>query len=174
MATVAEPQPVVIEESTSTKILRLLGRAPVHRSSSRSGLLWLVPTAGLFITVVADAFRPAERLVELPLKPSAWTVENYRNRSRTRGSCDALIVTAQGRSEPRSSRSFGASLAGMLSAWIDFPAATGRSSRSSPCWCANPMALIPMFSLYNRFSLFDNIPGDLFHRRLPSRSRSSC
>ena len=49
-ATAEAPRPAVIEESLATKILRVLGKAPVHILLVVIGLLWLVPTIGLFIT----------------------------------------------------------------------------------------------------------------------------
>ena len=50
-ARTAPPQPVV-EESTSARILRMLGKAPVHIFLIAVGLLWLIPTLGLFITSI--------------------------------------------------------------------------------------------------------------------------
>ena len=49
-ATAEAGQAPVIEESTATRILRVLGKAPIQILLVFVGLLWLVPTVGLFLT----------------------------------------------------------------------------------------------------------------------------
>ena len=44
---IAEPK---IEESVAAKILRVVGKLPVQLFLAFVGLLWLIPTFGLFIT----------------------------------------------------------------------------------------------------------------------------
>ena len=171
MATAAVEQPrrpVVIEESTRSKVVRVLRRgADARRSSSSIGLFWLMPTLGLFITSLLLAGGAGRRgWWNFLFKPSKWTLENYRNMFDNEGIVDALIGHRAGhdrRDDPadhrrlarRATRSPGSSS----------PAATGSSSPSSGC-CIVPiqMALIPMFRIYNTFSLFDTVPGlILFH-----------
>ena len=177
MATVAERQPVVIEESAATKILRVLGKAPVHLVLVAIALLWLIPTAGLFITSLLTPSDQAEGgWWNFLFEPSAWTFENYRNMFDNQGIVDALWITAQVTIGATILPILVASLAGYALAWIDFP---GRDwaflAVIALLVVPIQMALIPMFSLYNRFSLFDTIPGlILFHTASRSPSRSSC
>jgi len=42
--------PQVVEESVARKILRVLAKAPVHLLLVFIGVLWLIPTIGLFLT----------------------------------------------------------------------------------------------------------------------------
>ena len=166
MATVAERQPVVIEESAATKILRVLGKAPVHLVLVAIAILWLIPTAGLFITSLLTPSDQAEGgWWNFLFQPSAWTFENYRNMFDNEGIVDALWITAQVTIGATILPILVASLAGYALAWIDFP---GRDwaflAVIALLVVPIQMALIPMFSLYNRFSLFDTIPGlILFH-----------
>jgi alpha-glucoside transport system permease protein len=46
----AEGRAPVVEEPTSAKVLRFLGKAPIHVLLVVVGVLWLVPTFGLLIT----------------------------------------------------------------------------------------------------------------------------
>ena len=166
MATAAERQPVVIEESAATKSLRVLGKAPVHLVLVAIAILWLIPTAGLFITSLLTPSDQAEGgWWNFLFEPSAWTFENYRNMFDNQGVVDALWITAQVTIGATILPILVASLAGYALAWIDFP---GRDwaflAVIALLVVPIQMALIPMFSLYNRFSLFDTIPGlILFH-----------
>ena len=93
MATAAERQPVVIEESAASKVLRVLGRAPVHLVLVVIGLMWLIPTLGLFITSLLTPSDQAEGgWWNFLLEPSTWTLENYRNMFDNEGIVDALII----------------------------------------------------------------------------------
>ena len=166
MATVAEPQPVVIEESIATKLVRALGRAPVHLVLMLIAILWLIPTAGLFIT---SLLLPADQAEggwwNFLFTPSAWTLENYTNMFDNDNIVDALIITAQVTLGATILPILVASLAAYALAWIEFP---GRDwvflGVVALLLVPIQMALIPMFSLYNRLSLFDTIPGlILFH-----------
>ena len=166
MATIAEPQPVVIEERASTKVLRLLGRAPVHLVLVAIGILWLIPTAGLFVTSILTPSDQAEGgWWNFLFEPSAWTFENYRDMFNNEGIVDALWITAQVTLGATILPIVVAALAAYALAWIDFP---GRDwvflAVVALLVVPIQMALIPMFSLYNRFSLFDTVPGlILFH-----------
>ena len=166
MATVAEPQPVVIEESFAAKLVRALGRAPVHLVLMLIAILWLIPTAGLFVTSLLTPTDQAEGgWWNFLFQPSAWTFENYRNMFDNDSIVDALIITAQVTLGATILPILVASLAAYALAWIEFP---GRDwiflTVIALLLVPIQMALIPMFSLYNRLSLFDTIPGlILFH-----------
>jgi alpha-glucoside transport system permease protein len=166
MATAAEHQPVVIEESTASKVLRAVGKAPIHLILVAVALMWLIPTAGLFITSLLTPTDQAEGgWWNFLFKPSAWTFDNYRDMFNDEGIVDALIITAQVTLGATILPIIVASLAAYALAWIEFP---GRDwvflTVVALLVVPIQMALIPMFSLYNRFSLFDTIPGlILFH-----------
>jgi alpha-glucoside transport system permease protein len=165
-AAVERREPVVIEESISTKVLRIVGKAPVHVVLVLLGLFWLIPTTGLFITSLLTPSDAAQGgWWNFFAKPSQWTFDNYSNMFDNEGITDALIVTAQVTIGATILPIIVAALAGYALAWIDFP---GRD------WLfllvvalllvPIQMALIPMFSFYNTFNLFDTVPGlILFH-----------
>ncbi|HWN21192.1 MAG TPA: carbohydrate ABC transporter permease [Gaiellaceae bacterium] len=165
-ATAVEQQPVVVEESVATKIVRALGRAPVHLVLMLIALMWLIPTLGLFIT---SLLTPTDQVEggwwNFLFEPSSWTLENYSNMFDNDSIVDALIITAQVTLGATILPILIASLAAYALAWIDFP---GRDwiflTVIALLLVPIQMALIPMFSLYNRLSLFDTIPGlILFH-----------
>ena len=163
---VEHQQPVVVEESVATKIVRALGRAPVHLVLMLIALMWLIPTAGLFITSLLTPSDQAEGgWWNFLFEPSAWTLENYRDMFNNDSIVDALIITAQVTLGATVLPILVASLAAYALAWIEFP---GRDwiflTVVALLLVPIQMALIPMFSLYNRLSLFDTIPGlILFH-----------
>jgi len=162
----AERAPVVIEESLAAKIVRLTAKAPVHLALLFIGILWLVPTAGLFVTSLLD---PSDQASggwwNFAFQPSAWTLENYTKMFDNERIVDALIITAQVTLGATILPIIVAALAAYALAWIDFP---GRDwiflTVIALLLVPIQMALIPMFSLYNRFALFDTVPGlILFH-----------
>ena len=165
-ATAVEQQPVVVEESVATKIVRALGRAPVHLVLMLIAFMWLIPTAGLFVTSLLTPSDQAEGgWWNFLFEPSAWTLENYSKMFDNDSIVDALIITAQVTLGATVLPILVASLAAYALAWIDFP---GRDwiflTVVALLLVPIQMALIPMFSLYNRLSLFDTIPGlILFH-----------
>jgi alpha-glucoside transport system permease protein len=166
MATAAERPPVVVEETTSTRLLRLLAKAPVHLVLVAIGILWLIPTAGLFVTsILTPTDQAAGGWWNFLFEPSSWTFENYRSMFDNEGIVDALWITVQVTLGATILPILIASLAAYALAWIEFP---GRDwiflTVVALLLVPIQMALIPMFSLYNRFSLFDTIPGlILFH-----------
>ena len=168
MATAAEAErrPIVAEESVATKIIRVLSKTPVYLIIAFLGVLWLIPTIGLFFTSVID---PAEigRIGwwEILSKPSEATFENYReifdNEQITSSIFTTLWVALGGTILPI----MVAALAAYAFAWLEFP---GRD------WLflgvvgllvvPLQMALIPIFSLYNDLGIFDTVLGlILFH-----------
>ncbi len=169
MATAAAEQPrrpVVIEESFATKAVRVISKAPIHVILVFVGILWLMPTLGLFFTSLLSAEDVASggwwQIIE---EPSKATWENYSNLFDNEGMVDAIIRTAWITIGATILPVIVASLAGYALAWLEFP---GRD------WIfllivmlllvPIQMALIPMFTIYNTFNLFDTIPGlILFH-----------
>jgi alpha-glucoside transport system permease protein len=168
MATAAaEARPAtVVEEKLSARILRVLGRAPIHVILVVVGLFWLVPTIGLFIISLMD---PADLASNgwwtFLTKPSELTLDNYRalfdNGAITSSLWTTVWIAIGGTILPI----FVAALAGYAFAWLEFP---GRD------WLfilviallvvPLQMALIPMFSLYNDLGIFDTVLSIvLFH-----------
>ncbi len=166
MATAVEQPPVVVEEGFGTKIVRALAKAPVHLVLMLIAILWLIPTAGLFITSLLTPSDQAEGgWWNFLFTPSAWTLQNYQDMFNDDDIVGALVITAQVTLGATILPILVASLAAYALAWIDFP---GRDwvflAVVALLVVPIQMALIPMFSLYNRFSLFDTIPGlILFH-----------
>jgi alpha-glucoside transport system permease protein len=160
-------QPAVIQESAGSKAARFLGRLPVHLVLAAIGLFWLLPTLGLFIT---SLLLPEDQSSDngwwtFLFEPSSWTLENYRNMFDNEGITHALVITTQVTIGATILPILVASLAAYALAWIEFP---GRD------WVflmvvallivPIQMALIPIFRIYNTFSLFDTVPGlILFH-----------
>ena len=169
MATAAaETRPApVIQERMSAKILRVLARAPIHIILVIIGLFWLVPTIGLFIISLMD---PADLASNgwwtFLTKPSELTLDNYRaifeNESITSSLWTTLWIAIGATVLPI----LIAALAGYAFAWLDFP---GRDSFFilviALLVVPLQMALIPMFSIYNRIpGLNDSVLGIvLFH-----------
>jgi alpha-glucoside transport system permease protein len=166
MAARAEPQPIVVEESVATRIVRNLSKTPIYLIIAFVGVLWLIPTIGLFFTSVID---PSEigRIGwwEILSKPSEATFDNYReifdNEQITSSIFTTLWVALGGTILPI----MVAALAAYAFAWLEFP---GRD------WLflgvvgllvvPLQMALIPIFSLYNDLGIFDTVLGlILFH-----------
>jgi alpha-glucoside transport system permease protein len=158
--------PVVLTESTAARIARYLARTPVYIVIAFIGVLWLVPTLGLFFTSVLDpSLIGRAGWWEVLSKPSQATFENYReifhNEAITSSIFTTLWITLGGTILPI----LIASLAGYAFAWLEFP---GRD------WLflvvvallvvPIQMALIPIFSLYNDLGIFDTVLGlILFH-----------
>ena len=156
----------VIREGLAPKILRVLGKAPVHVVLVVIGLLWLVPTLGLFLTsLLSPADISAGGWWQLFSKPSLATIssysELYHNQSLRTSLLTTLEIAVGGTVLPI----VVAALAAYAFAWLEFP---GRD------WLfilvigllvvPLQMALIPIFSLYNSVGLFDTVLGlVLFH-----------
>jgi alpha-glucoside transport system permease protein len=151
MATAAAEvrRPNVVEESLATKIIRVAGKAPVHFLLVLVGLLWLVPTLGLFLT---SLFAPTDinRLGwwEIFSKPSLATFQNYQDVWDNPAIHSAFFTTIWISLGGTILPIVVAALAGYAFAWLDFP---GRD------WLfvlviallvvPLQMALIPMFRL---------------------------
>ena len=168
MATVdtAVETPVDPDTRLTARILRFLGRTPIHIVLVLIAVFWLIPTTGLFITSLLTPSDAAQGgWWNFVTKPSAWTLDNYANMFDNEGITHALWVTALVTIGATIVPILVAALAAYALAWIDFP---GRD------WLfllvvglllvPIQMALIPIFRLYNDLSLFDTVPGlILFH-----------
>jgi alpha-glucoside transport system permease protein len=153
-------------ESTAARLVRFVSRAPVYLLLVFVGLLWLVPTLGLFFTSLLEpADIGTKGWWEILSEPSAATFDNYRdifdNEAITSAIFTTLWVSLGGTILPILVAAFAA----YAFAWLEFP---GRD------WLflivvallvvPIQMALIPIFSLYNDLGLFDTILGlVLFH-----------
>ena len=158
--------PPAKDERLSARILRFLGRAPVHIVLVVIGLLWLVPTLGLFLTSLLSPGDFGDKgWWQLFSEPSKVTFENYEavfdNDTLISALVTTTIVAVGGTILPI----IVAAMAGYAFAWLDFP---GRD------WLfilviallvvPLQMALIPIFSLYNRLGIFDTtLSLILFH-----------
>ena len=162
----ARTGPVVVEESVATKILRIVGKAPVHLILVFVGILWLVPTFGLFLT---SLFTPTDinqlGWWKIFTEPSLATFENYQSIYDNESIREALLTTVWISVGGTILPIIVAALAGYAFAWLDFP---GRD------WLfvlviallvvPLQMALIPMFSLYSDLGIFDTVLSlVLFH-----------
>ncbi len=161
-----EQRKVVVEESTASKILRVLGKTPVYIILVVIGVLWLVPTVGLFLT---SLFSPTDvnslGWWEIFSKPSLATFQNYRDIWNDQSIRSAFFTTVWIALGGTFIPIIVAALAGYAFAWLEFP---GRD------WLfilviallvvPLQMALIPMFRLYNDLNIFDTKLGlILFH-----------
>jgi alpha-glucoside transport system permease protein len=159
-------RPPVVEESTATKVLRWVGKAPIHILLVFVALLWLVPTIGLFMT---SLFAPEDvnniGWWKIFTKPSLATFQNYQdiyhNESIRSAFVTTIIISIGGTVLPI----LVASLAGYAFAWLEFP---GRDwiflGVIALLVVPLQMALIPIFSLYSKVGIFDTkLSLILFH-----------
>jgi alpha-glucoside transport system permease protein len=158
--------PVVLTESPAGRIGRYLAKTPVYIVLAFIGVLWLMPTLGLFFTSVLDpSVIGRTGWWKVLSAPSQATFDNYReifhNDAITSSILTTLWISLGGTILPI----VVASLAGYAFAWLEFP---GRD------WLflvvvgllvvPIQMALIPIFSLYNDLGIFDTVLGlVLFH-----------
>jgi alpha-glucoside transport system permease protein len=156
----------VIEEPVSTRILRVLGKAPVHLVLVVVGLLWLVPTFGLLLTsLLAPADINAGGWWQVFSEPSITTLQSYRDIFDNETIIEALLTTLWISLGGTILPIFIAALAGYAFAWLEFP---GRDwmflAVIALLVVPLQMALIPIFSFYDKTGLFDTIAGlVLFH-----------
>jgi alpha-glucoside transport system permease protein len=155
---VAGAEPIVIPRpgnSMSAKILRGLAKTPLQILLAVIGLLWLVPTIGLFITSILPQSETAtEGWWKIFAHPSLATFSNYSHIIHNAGLASALKTTAYIAVGNTALVVVVGALAGYAFAWLDFP---GRD------WTfigvigllvvPLQMALIPMFRLYNELGI---------------------
>jgi alpha-glucoside transport system permease protein len=162
----ASSQPVVLEESTAKRLGRVAAKTPVYVLLVTMGLMWLVPTLGLFFTslLTPSAINTAGWW-EILTTPSLATLDNYRSIFENDAIPSALLTTLWISIGGTVLPIIVAALAGYAFAWLEFP---GRD------WLflivvgllvvPLQMALIPIFSLYSDIGLFDTVIGlILFH-----------
>jgi alpha-glucoside transport system permease protein len=166
MATVAEPIAAKKQATASGRIMRVVSRAPVHLALVLIGLLWLVPTLGLFFTSLLSAaqFNNAGWWKILS-HPSLATWNNYDELFKNEAIKTALVTTAEIAVGATVLPIIAAALAGYAFAWLEFP---GRDwlfiAVIAMLVVPLQMALIPMFKVYNSVGLFDTVIGlVLFH-----------
>ncbi len=165
MTAVAAELPVQ-RESAASRIVRVLLKAPVNLLLMVVGLLWLVPTIGLFITSILPASISEQTgWWKIFTKPSTATWSNYDALFHNSGLLSALKTTAYIAVGNTVLVVVIGAMAGYALAWLDFP---GRD------WVLIgvigllvvplQMALIPMFSLYDKLGIFDTVISIiLFH-----------
>ena len=166
VAAEAHGSPAVIEESLATRVLRVVANTPIHLLLVVVGLLWLVPTLGVFITSLLAPEDFQERgWWQIFSEPSKLTFRNYEAVFDNDAIVEALITTAIVAVGGTALPIIVAAFAGYAFAWLEFP---GRD------WLfilviallvvPLQMALIPIFSLYNDLGIFDtSLSLILFH-----------
>jgi alpha-glucoside transport system permease protein len=166
MTDVAVETPRDKSDTVAARILRFALRAPVNIVLAVLGLLWLVPTLGLFLTSIlpAEAFT-VKGWWQIFSKPSLATWANYSAVLHNHSITHSLITTAEIAIGNTLIVIVVGALAGYAFAWLEFP---GRD------WIfivvigllvvPLQMALIPMFTLYDKLGIFDTVISIiLFH-----------
>ena len=153
-------------DTLAAKILRVLGRAPVHFLLIAVGLLWLVPTLGLlFTSLLAPTDFQEQGWWQVFSEPSKLTFQNYEEVFDNDPIMESLVTTALIAVFGTLVPIIVGALAGYAFAWLEFP---GRD------WLfivviallvvPLQMALIPMFQFYNTLGIFDTVLSlVLFH-----------
>ena len=165
MATVAQPT-VPADDRLSARILRFLGKAPVHLLLVIVGVLWLVPTLGLFLTsLLAPEDFNEEGWWQILAEPAKATFENYELVFDTEAITSSLFTTIWVSLGGTILPIFIAAMAGYAFAWLEFP---GRDwlfiGVIALLVVPIQMALIPIFSLYTTLGIFDTVLSlILFH-----------
>ncbi len=166
MASVAVGGGRVRRESRSTRLVRGLSKAPIHLLLATIGLLWLIPTLGLlFTSVLEPGAVNGTGWWKIFAKPSLGSWQNYQALIHNSTITHSLVTTAEIAIGGTVLPIVIAALAGYAFAWLDFP---GRD------WLflliigllvvPLQMALIPVFSIYNKLHLYDTVLGlVLFH-----------
>jgi alpha-glucoside transport system permease protein len=165
----AAETPVVVadpQDAVAARLIRGVARLPVQLFLLAIGVLWLVPTIGLFLTsLLSPSDYATNGWWKIISKPHLATWANYSSVWNNTDIPHALWITGQIAIGGTLLPIVVAALAGYAFAWIDFP---GRD------WLfvvviallvvPLQMALIPIFTLYNHLHLFDTVVGlILFH-----------
>lgn len=159
-------EPVDRQGGVGHSIVRALSHAPVTILLVVVGVAWLVPTLGLFLTSLLPAqLISSEGWWSVLVTPSEATLENYRAIFANEAITSALLTTVWIALGSTILPIIVAAMAAYAFAWMDFP---GRDwlfvGVIAMIVVPIQMALIPIFSLYDRVHLFDTIPGlILFH-----------
>jgi alpha-glucoside transport system permease protein len=156
----------VQRERTAARILRVVAKAPLRIFLAALGLLWLVPTFGLFITSILPQTTLATKgWWQIFSKPSLATWSNYNALFHNSGLTSALKTTAYIAVGNTLLVVIIGAMAGYALAWLEFP---GRD------WVfigiigllvvPLQMALIPMFRLYDMVGISGTVLSIiLFH-----------
>jgi alpha-glucoside transport system permease protein len=153
-------------DTVAAKILRAVARGPLNVVLVIVGLLWLVPTIGLFITSILPlSALGTSGWWQVFSHPSLATWSNYSALFHNSGLLTALKTTAYIAVGNTVLVVVLGAMAGYAFAWLDFP---GRDwafvGVISLLVVPLQMALIPMFRLYDTLGLFDTWYGiALFH-----------
>jgi hypothetical protein len=123
MAAITAPGEVVRPPDTvASKIVRIIGKAPVHLVLALIGVLWLVPTLGLVVTsILAPGNFTEFGWWKIFSKPSLATIENYRGIFHNGPITHSLWVTAQIAIGGTILPIIIAALAAYAFAWLEFP-----------------------------------------------------
>jgi len=166
---VTEPAPIVVadpHDTVAARIGRGVAKLPLHLFLLFIGVLWLMPTIVLFFTsLLSPSDFASNGWWKIISKPSLATWANYSNVWNNTDIPTSLRITAEIAIGGTFLPIIIAALAGYAFAWIDFP---GRD------WLfvvviallvvPLQMALIPVFTLYNKAHLYDTVFGlILFH-----------
>jgi alpha-glucoside transport system permease protein len=146
--TIAVPRP---HDSAAARILRAVAKAPLQILLAAIGLLWLVPTIGLFITsILPQSAVVTQGWWKIFAHPSQATFANYSALFHNAGLTGALKTTAYIAVGNTLLVVVAGALAGYAFAWLEFP---GRDwiflGVIALLVVPLQMALIPMFRLYD-------------------------
>jgi alpha-glucoside transport system permease protein len=153
-------------DKTSAKLVRQIAKAPLNLFLAALGLLWLVPTFGLFITSILPQSDLATRgWWQIFSHPSRATWGNYDRLFHNAGLTGALKTTAYISIGNTLLVIVVGAMAGYAFAWLDFP---GRDwiflAVIAMLVVPLQMALIPMFKVYDTVGIFDTVLSIvLFH-----------
>jgi alpha-glucoside transport system permease protein len=164
---VAVPRPGLAERETpAAKVIRVAMRGPVNLVLMALGLLWLVPTLGLFLTSIppAQAFT-VKGWWQIFAHPSLATWANYSGVVHNHSIMHSLLTTAEIAVGNTVLLIVISALAGYAFAWLEFPGSDWLFLVVIGLLVVPlQMALIPMFTLYNHLGLYDTVLGIiLFH-----------
>ena len=157
---------VAPRERVAAKAVRMVAKAPLRLLLAGIGLLWLVPTFGLFITsILPQSSLATQGWWQIFSKPSLATWSNYNALFHNQGLITALKTTAYIAVGNTVLVVVLGAMAGYALAWLEFP---GRD------WVfigvvgllvvPLQMALIPMFRLYDSVGIYGTVLSIiLFH-----------
>jgi alpha-glucoside transport system permease protein len=146
-------------ETVAQRIIRFLATTPVQLFLIFFGLLWLVPTFGLLLTsLLSPGDFATEGWWQVFTDPGKLTWSNYdavlSNDAIRNALWTTVLIAVGGTVLPI----IIAALAGYAFAWLEFP---GRDwlfiAVIAMLVVPLQMALIPIFSLYNTFGIFDTV-----------------
>src|SRR5204863_177980 len=153
-------------DSIAAKIGRAVTHAPVHIVLLLVGVLWLVPTIGLFLTsLMKPEVIGTTGWWHVISQPHLFAWTNYSNLFHNTSIPATLRITAEIAIGGTILPILVAASAAYAFAWVDFP---GRDwlfvGVIALLVVPLQMALIPIFTLYNKAHLYDTILGlILFH-----------